>query len=93
MKRAAVNAAVKTVETYQKLISPYLIRSCRFYPTCSDYAKEALSKFGFFRGSALALWRILRCNPLSRGGFDPVVKAGSDTLPAKKQENSNAQTA
>lgn len=58
---------------YRKCISPLKSRpSCRFVPTCSQYAIDALREWGFFRGSALALWRILRCNPFCKGGFDPV---------------------
>jgi putative membrane protein insertion efficiency factor len=59
---------------YKKLVSPYLIKSCRYEPSCSEYAAEAVEKFGFFKGLALATWRVLRCNPFSRGGFDPVKK-------------------
>lgn len=61
------------IRLYQKFISPLKGRSsCRFVPTCSQYAIEALKEWGFIRGSALALWRILRCNPFCKGGFDPV---------------------
>ncbi len=58
---------------YQKKISPHKRRAtCRFYPTCSQYAYEAVSKYGAFRGGLMAIWRILRCNPFSKGGYDPV---------------------
>ncbi|OYD15249.1 membrane protein insertion efficiency factor YidD [candidate division WOR-3 bacterium JGI_Cruoil_03_44_89] len=57
---------------YQKIVSPLFPPSCRFYPTCSDYAKEAISKYGVIRGLRLGLWRVLRCNPFCRGGYDPV---------------------
>ncbi|HAX39332.1 MAG TPA: membrane protein insertion efficiency factor YidD [Clostridiales bacterium] len=60
------------VRGYRKYISPLLPPSCRFTPTCSEYAMEAISKHGAFKGSLLALWRILRCNPLCKGGYDPV---------------------
>lgn len=63
-----------TIRTYKKFISPYLTKSCRFAPTCSEYAIEAVERFGVFRGSAMAAWRVLRCNPFSRGGYDPVAK-------------------
>ncbi|MFC1479992.1 membrane protein insertion efficiency factor YidD [Candidatus Omnitrophota bacterium] len=59
---------------YKKVISPCLVMSCKHVPTCSEYAVEALEKFGLFRGVALAAWRVLRCNPFSRGGYDPVIK-------------------
>ena len=60
------------IKAYKKLISPYIITSCRHYPTCSEYATEAVQKHGALQGVALSFWRILRCNPFSRGGFDPV---------------------
>ncbi|MCK9211357.1 MAG: membrane protein insertion efficiency factor YidD [Ignavibacteriaceae bacterium] len=60
------------IKGYQKAISPLFPPSCRFYPTCSEYAIQALSKYGVFKGSAKATWRILRCNPFNKGGFDPL---------------------
>lgn len=60
------------VRLYQIFVSPLLGPRCRFYPSCSHYAIEALQKKGLLKGSALAVWRILRCNPLSTGGYDPV---------------------
>ncbi|MBR2444808.1 MAG: membrane protein insertion efficiency factor YidD [Clostridia bacterium] len=57
---------------YKKYISPYLPKACRFTPTCSEYAIEAIERFGVIRGSLLAGYRILRCNPYSKGGYDPV---------------------
>lgn len=55
---------------YQVAISPLLPRSCKYYPSCSAYAVEAIKVQGFFKGVALAVWRVLRCNPWSRGGVD-----------------------
>ena len=60
------------IRLYQRGISPYTPSVCRFTPTCSHYAVEALQKHGVVFGSLLALWRILRCNPLFHGGYDPV---------------------
>jgi hypothetical protein len=57
---------------YQKLISPMLVPSCRFYPSCSTYARLALKKYGIMKGGILSLMRILRCHPLHPGGCDPV---------------------
>lgn len=57
---------------YKKYLSPLLPQSCRFEPTCSEYAREALQKYGLWKGLLLSLWRVLRCNPYSRGGYDPV---------------------
>lgn len=59
---------------YKRLISPLLPASCRYVPTCSEYAAEAVARYGAVHGAALAVWRILRCNPLARGGYDPVPK-------------------
>ena len=64
------------VRLYQKFISPLKPPSCRFTPTCSAYAIEAFSKRGFFAGLILTVWRILRCNPFSKGGYDPVPDKG-----------------
>nr|NLD40297.1 membrane protein insertion efficiency factor YidD [Actinomycetales bacterium] len=61
---------IKLVRFYQLAISPWLGPSCKYYPSCSAYAIEAVRVQGFFRGSALATWRILRCNPWSAGGVD-----------------------
>jgi putative membrane protein insertion efficiency factor len=61
------------IRAYQKVISPTLPPgSCRFYPTCSHYGYQAIYKYGAIRGSLMATWRILRCNPFNHGGFDPV---------------------
>ena len=60
------------VRAYQLLASPVLGSNCRFHPSCSDYARQALRRHGLLRGLGLALWRIARCNPWNAGGFDPV---------------------
>ncbi|NLT39899.1 MAG: membrane protein insertion efficiency factor YidD [Clostridiales bacterium] len=60
------------IRFYQKHISPLKRPSCRFIPTCSSYALEAIEKYGAFKGGLLTLWRILRCNPFCKGGYDPV---------------------
>jgi putative membrane protein insertion efficiency factor len=57
---------------YQKAISPLLPQACRFYPTCAEYGKEAILKYGAIKGGFMAIWRILRCNPWNKGGIDPV---------------------
>ena len=61
-----------TIGAYQRRVSPHLPRRCRYEPTCSAYAVESVSRFGVLRGSLLAVWRLLRCNPFSHGGFDPL---------------------
>ena len=66
-------ACIKMIRLYQKCISPWKrYGHCKYYPTCSNYAIEAYQKYGFFKGTALTVWRILRCNPFSKGGYDPV---------------------
>ncbi|MCD4669042.1 MAG: membrane protein insertion efficiency factor YidD [Actinomycetia bacterium] len=60
------------IKAYKRYISPILPSSCRFYPSCSQYAIEAVDKYGIFRGGAKAAHRVLRCNPFNRGGYDPV---------------------
>ncbi|MCX7878361.1 MAG: membrane protein insertion efficiency factor YidD [Ignavibacteria bacterium] len=60
------------IKFYKFFISPLLPPSCRHYPTCSDYTYEAVEKYGFFKGSFMAVKRILKCNPFFKGGYDPV---------------------
>jgi putative membrane protein insertion efficiency factor len=60
------------IRFYQAAISPHLRPSCRYIPSCSEYALQAFQKYGFFKAFGLSVWRILRCNPLSKGGYDPV---------------------
>lgn len=57
---------------YKAAISPYLGNNCRFTPTCSEYAMQAIERYGPFKGIGLATWRVLRCNPFCKGGYDPV---------------------
>lgn len=64
--------AIKLVRLYQRVISPLFPRSCRFYPTCSQYMIEAISKYGCWRGVWLGIKRILRCHPFHEGGYDPI---------------------
>ncbi|MBQ8582556.1 MAG: membrane protein insertion efficiency factor YidD [Ruminococcus sp.] len=64
--------AIALINFYRKFISPLFPAKCKYYPTCSAYALTAVKRFGFIRGTLLAVWRILRCNPWSLGGIDPV---------------------
>jgi len=63
---------IKIIKFYQKYISPLKFPSCRFYPTCSEYACQAIKKYGTGKGLLLIGWRLLRCQPLCRSGYDPV---------------------
>lgn len=58
---------------YKRFISPMMLPACKFTPTCSEYAMDAVEYHGVFRGLGMAVWRVLRCNPFSKGGLDPVV--------------------
>ena len=64
--------ALAPIVAYQRVISPALPRRCKYEPTCSAYAVQAIERYGILRGLVLAGWRVLRCNPWSHGGYDPV---------------------
>lgn len=68
------------IKFYQSAISVHTKPHCKYYPTCSNYGLEAIQRFGAVKGFALTVWRILRCNPFSKGGYDPV--------PEKKKKSS-----
>jgi putative membrane protein insertion efficiency factor len=69
---AARSVIVLPVRLYQRVVSPALPQRCKYHPTCSAYAVQAVRRYGILRGLALAGWRLLRCNPWSHGGLDPV---------------------
>ncbi len=71
MNRAR-RALVAPITLYQRVLSPMLPRQCKYEPSCSMYASRALERYGILRGLVLAGWRLLRCNPWSHGGYDPV---------------------
>lgn len=82
MKKHIKKAMIFLIKTYQMTISPRFSHgSCRYTPTCSQYAIEAIEIHGIFKGTLMAIWRILRCNPFCKGGWDPV--------PPKKTEEDN----
>ena len=72
MKRFLLVLVLAPIRLYQRFISPALPRRCRYEPTCSAYAVEAIRELGVVRGTILAAWRLARCNPFSTGGYDPV---------------------
>lgn len=72
MKKILIAPFLLLIKIYQTVISPFTPATCRFQPTCSHYAKEALEKHGFFKGGWLALKRIFSCHPWGRSGYDPV---------------------
>jgi uncharacterized protein len=70
--RLPATLAVLVIRAYQKTIAPLMRPRCRFVPTCSEYAVEAIEANGLIRGTAVATWRLVRCGPWTAGGFDPV---------------------
>ncbi len=72
LTRAARMVAVTPIVVYQRLVSPAIPRRCKYEPSCSRYAVDAIRECGILRGLVLAGWRLLRCNPWSHGGYDPV---------------------
>jgi putative membrane protein insertion efficiency factor len=72
LARVARLLVIAPIVVYRRLISPALPRRCKYEPTCSRYATEAITEYGILRGLVLAGWRLLRCNPWSYGGYDPV---------------------
>ena len=65
--------ALRLLRLYKRWISPAFPPSCRYMPTCSEYAMEAVERYGALRGGMMAAWRVLRCHPLAKGGYDPAV--------------------
>ena len=65
--------ALALLQAYKRILSPWLLPSCRYVPTCSEYAAEAVDRFGVLRGGWMAARRLLRCHPFVKGGYDPVV--------------------
>ena len=63
---------IALIRAYQRLLSPAFGARCKYHPSCSAYAVQAIESYGILRGSVLAAWRLLRCNPFSHGGYDPV---------------------
>ena len=72
MTRFLKTSLLALLRGYKAALSPFLPPACRYVPTCSEYAVEAIERYGAFRGSAMAMWRVLRCHPFVRGGYDPV---------------------
>ena len=72
MKRWLLAILLAPIRAYQRLVSPALPRRCKYEPTCSAYAAQAISELGVARGAILGAWRVARCNPFSHGGYDPV---------------------
>ena len=72
MQKMIKKTMIKSIRMYQKYVSPMKNTRCPYIPSCSQYGLEAVEKYGAVKGGAMAAWRILRCNPFSSGGYDPV---------------------
>lgn len=79
MKRAIRSAVLGLLRAYKWALSPVLPPACRYVPTCSEYAMEAVDRYGVLRGGCMAAWRVLRCHPFVKGGFDPVPLLSRDS--------------
>ena len=77
MREIPKRAALQLLRAYKWAISPMFLPACRYVPTCSEYAMEAVERYGVIRGGLKSALRILRCHPFAHGGYDPVVKTGS----------------
>jgi len=75
MPQVGKHITVQLLRGYQRVVSPMFPPACRYVPTCSQYAMEAVERYGAVRGGLMALWRLLRCHPFAHGGYDPVVKS------------------
>ena len=72
LSKSMKNFLIAAIRFYQKYVSPMKRTKCPYNPTCSNYGLQAIQKHGVFKGSILTLWRLIRCNPFSKGGYDPV---------------------
>jgi uncharacterized protein len=84
MNQRARNFVLSLLRGYKWALSPLMGPACRYVPSCSDYAMEAVDRYGVMRGSLMAIWRVLRCHPFVRGGYDPVVKSPVVKFPVMK---------
>jgi uncharacterized protein len=82
--------ALGLLRLYKRWVSPAFPPSCRYVPTCSEYAMEAIERYGAWHGGAMAAWRVLRCHPFARGGLDPVVKAAEGNPTSHKTRMNGA---
>ena len=75
MNQMAKTVVLRLLRAYRWAISPMFSPACRYVPTCSEYAMEAVDRYGMMRGGRMAIWRVLRCHPFAKGGYDPVVQS------------------
>ena len=85
MKQTSKRVALFLLQRYKWAISPMFLPACRYVPSCSEYAIEAIDRFGIARGSVMAVWRLVRCNPLAKGGLDPVVEQKDSSVAVRSE--------
>jgi putative membrane protein insertion efficiency factor len=88
MSRIAKTVLLAALRGYKWAISPLFLPACRYTPTCSEYAAEAIEIHGVLRGSAMAVWRVLRCHPFVEGGYDPVSRNSKDAVQEQTKSSS-----
>ena len=82
---------LRLIRGYQTTLSPGLGPACRYLPSCSDYALQAIERYGVVRGGAMTVWRLLRCNPLSAGGYDPPTPRPATATPDRPARRRNTR--
>ncbi len=93
MSEFAKRVVLALLRAYKWALSPMLGPACRYVPSCSDYAADAVAHYGVLCGSAMAIWRLLRCHPFARGGFDPAIPgAGNQAAGRNGTSGAGAQT-
>lgn len=93
MSELAKRVVLALLRAYKWALSPMLGPACRYVPSCSDYAADAVAHYGVLRGSVMAIWRLLRCHPFAKGGFDPAIPAaGNHAAGRKETSGAGAQT-
>ena len=88
MSKIAKTMLLGLLRGYKWAVSPFLPPACRYVPTCSEYAAEAVERHGVLRGSGMALWRVLRCHPFVKGGYDPVNCEGKKNEKIRTEDSS-----
>ena len=92
MKEIARASVLQLLRGYKWLISPMLPPACRYVPSCSEYAMEAVDRHGVVRGGGMAIWRVLRCHHFAKGGYDPVMKVDKAELRSAGQPRTAVPT-
>jgi uncharacterized protein len=91
MRELAKFVTLQILRGYKWAISPMFLPACRYVPTCSEYAMEAVERYGVLRGGAMAVGRLLRCHPFAHGGYDPVARGNASVAKAARSESNSSQ--